>query len=132
MFGAVPTATNEIAKFLRYFPKLQDTSGLQEPLLEPEVIAAVASLPSNTTVGAYGVSAKLLKLICKQKINVKFITIMLTSIMGDQCPLDLLVSQLTPIPKPKKVATNAANLRPLVVTSIWYCILAKIFVARLG
>lgn len=55
----------------------------------------------------------------------------LQNVLTSGCESPLLLSLLTCIPKPGRSTNDAANLRPISVSSVWYRVLMKIFVMRL-
>ena len=49
----------------------------------------------------------------------------------EQVSTDLFLARVSTIPKPKKPPDQPANLRPISVMNVWYCIVAKVFTHRL-
>lgn len=62
----------------------------------------------------------------------QLITTGLQHLLDGEAHPELLASYLTAIPKPDRPTDVAANLRPISVSSTWYRILMRIFVARLS
>ena len=91
----------------------------------------VADMGDFHATGAFGVDVGALKCLLAHGPTACLITDSLQPVLVEGCEPSLLATLLTALPKPGKDPGSSANLRPISVMSIWYCIIMHIFVSRL-
>ena len=75
---------------------------------------------ASSNPGVFGLDVKCLRSICKWDEIAEFICDTLNKWVQGEVGDELLLTLLTAIPKPDRDPSQAANLRPISVTSIWY------------
>ena len=93
---------------------------LWAPITLDEVRNAVAGMRPNTTPGPFGIDVGCLMYLLRVDFLVGLITAGLQRLLDSPPAPDLLASYLTAIPKPDRPTNVPSNLRPILVTSMWY------------
>ena len=126
----LPLLSDFLADFTPFSVAMQ--THLWAPITLDEVHNAVAGMCPNTAPGPFGIEVGCLMYLLRVDFLAGLITAGLQHLFGLLPAPELLASYLVVIPKLDHPTNVPSNLPPILVTSMWYQLLMRIFVRRLS